>query len=700
MTLLGPGKAYTLVCTQLSLSQCSLDDASVGVLMDWCRDREICVQNLQLFKNKLTDDGAKHIANYLLFQQDKSNTWMAPCLAMRELHLSDNWIRSGGFYYLLSAVANTPSTYPIMANVTDDRATLEKKMEATKDKLEMYALWLRINNNYISPREVLFMPKESGIADQKVEGTYKHKLAGDKSEKRFLKTNINSVLDLKQPKVDGVGQKDVAAMFKPMEQTGDRKFDQETMTKKATAYNKSLEIAKCMNSACYLPYVRYQFKTDYKTQGGPEYDSGLYERVRSATDDSDDDSDDDSPVKGKGKKGKSSGGKGGDRESKGGEKKEKGKGKGDESPMKPRVPPTPEKEKKGKGKDSAAGKKDSYGTQQRTGGSTGTRGGSYASTYDRNSYEGYHSSSYKDSYYDNKDYYGKKNSSWNSSSEVQSNGYTAEENAKWWAQQAQEQWYSQSASATPEDPARASAASAATTSGWGALFAKEKSDAAAAAAKDKVSVGALLGQPAASASAKPPGLHTPGTTPQDEESNQQDGGSGAVPSTSSSANSVEVYKDIFRQNREALADYGSYYTLASREAAGDCPDWVAGACLMHNCCKYKKDEAKYNIKPAFPPSGSKYGGDAYKAGKYSDPAYIAAQQAKYEGMNNTLKRFYEGMETVSLTSEVNGEEWVDKEGGPKSSQVGYLFMMLPLWGTLSSVSSVEIIQDTDVVFVL
>ncbi len=234
---------------------------------------------------------------------------------MRELHLSDNWIRSAGFYYLLSAVANSPQTYPILGNMADDRETLEQKKDSTKDRLDLYALWLRINNNYISPREVLFIAKDESIPAQVVEGTFKRKGAVGQ-EKLFVKTNINTALDLKQPKVSGAGSP--AVMFKPMEQTGDWKKDQETMTKKASAYNKSLEVAKCENSASYLPYVRYQFKTDATTsqEDGPsgEYNARLFTRVgaggaggspttKEADEESDSDSDDEGKGKGKGAKG-------------------------------------------------------------------------------------------------------------------------------------------------------------------------------------------------------------------------------------------------------------------------------------------------------------------------------------------------------------------------------------------------------------
>ncbi len=79
MKLVGPGKQYTLVCTQLSLSGVKLQDDDVETLMEWLTSREISVQNLQLFKNEITDVGAKHIANYLRFQQDEDCT-AAPCL--------------------------------------------------------------------------------------------------------------------------------------------------------------------------------------------------------------------------------------------------------------------------------------------------------------------------------------------------------------------------------------------------------------------------------------------------------------------------------------------------------------------------------------------------------------------------------------------------------------------------------------------
>ncbi len=161
---------------------------------------------------------------------------------------------------------------------------------------------------------------------------------------------------------------------------------------------------------------------------------------------------------------------------------------------------------------------------------------------------------------------------------------------------------------------------------------------------------------------KPPGLHTPGTTPDDEKSGD---GPAAKTSMNASPATVEVYENIRQLNREAMEEYGSYYSMESRKANGDCADWLAGCCLQHNCCKYWKDEKKFNSKPAFPKAGQSHGGNAHLAGKYSDPAYIAKEQSSYQAANDTLKRYYEGVESMSLSSEVDGEEWDSSlTGGP------------------------------------
>ena len=36
--------------------------------MDWLTEKEISVQNFQMFKNEISDVGAKHIATYLRMQ--------------------------------------------------------------------------------------------------------------------------------------------------------------------------------------------------------------------------------------------------------------------------------------------------------------------------------------------------------------------------------------------------------------------------------------------------------------------------------------------------------------------------------------------------------------------------------------------------------------------------------------------------------
>ena len=54
------------VCVELKLASVRLDDNCVGVLMRWLFDRKISVENLQLYKNALSDTGAGAIAEYLL----------------------------------------------------------------------------------------------------------------------------------------------------------------------------------------------------------------------------------------------------------------------------------------------------------------------------------------------------------------------------------------------------------------------------------------------------------------------------------------------------------------------------------------------------------------------------------------------------------------------------------------------------------
>lgn len=153
---------------------------------------------------------------------------------MRELHLSDNYIRTSGFYYMLAAVANS-DVYPIVSNVWD-----ASKADKVKDKIECYSLWIRVNNNYVAPREAIYVNVEDWIELEVHQSRGKNlytKIRGSDNEK-FLKTAINRVLELKQ------SEQTSEVKFKPLEQTGDWKKDQKDMTKKCIKYNTSLSQAK------------------------------------------------------------------------------------------------------------------------------------------------------------------------------------------------------------------------------------------------------------------------------------------------------------------------------------------------------------------------------------------------------------------------------------------------------------------------